>query len=119
MAQLVFFPPSRATVPFTKYHLVRGSPLTVACPRTFDSKAGRKAACMYRYLPTFPEYLILMAAGITQCIQRWVTGWTVEGFYCLCSTESRPATGPTQLLIQRIPEVKLPGREAEHSPISN
>jgi hypothetical protein len=32
------------------------------------------------------------------------------------STASRPATGPTQPPVQWVPGVKLPGREADHSP---
>jgi hypothetical protein len=34
----------------------------------------------------------------------------------LLSTASRPALGPTQLPIQRVPEIQRPGREADLSP---
>jgi hypothetical protein len=57
---------------------------------------------------------------------HWIGGWVGPrpGLgICLFTTASRPALGPTQLPIQRVPGalslgLKRPGREANHSPPS-
>jgi hypothetical protein len=54
------------------------------------------------------------------CIQLFVFLDSRQGQESfLYSAVSIPALGPTQPPIQRVPEVKRPGREADHSPPSN
>jgi hypothetical protein len=70
----------------------------------------------------------LLEAGVVQSVQRQVTGWMAEIRFrqvkkiVLYSATSKPPLGPSsQPPIQIVagvlsPEVKWPGREAQHSP---
>jgi hypothetical protein len=82
----------------------------------------------HKYLTVRTHYLYSWA-GVAQSVWRLVTGWTMGwsrfdsrrglGIF-LFDIMSRPALGPTQSPIQRVPEalslgIKRPEREADHS----
>jgi hypothetical protein len=57
---------------------------------------------------------------MTDQYRDWAVGWTVLGYNAGWGKTSRPAVGTIQPPVQRVPrvffpEIKQPGREADHS----